>query len=81
MLTNELDNKIILDADGNPIPNLTASDILANDLKNTNLNGEHEGESHYKKLIFLKENNWCTSVYTRITNHYKLSTILFVLLL
>lgn len=42
MLTNELDNKIILDADGNPIPNLTASDILANDLKNTNLNGEHE---------------------------------------
>lgn len=42
MLTNDLDNRIILDADGNPIPNLTASDILANDLKNTNLNGENE---------------------------------------
>ena len=42
MITNELDNKIILDADGNPIPNLTANDILANDLKNTHLTGESE---------------------------------------
>lgn len=42
MLTNESD-KVILDADGNPIPNMTESDVLANDLKNSNLNGECDG--------------------------------------
>lgn len=42
MLTNELDNKVLLDADGNPIPNLTANDVLANDLKNTHLDNDAE---------------------------------------
>ena len=48
MLTNESD-KVILDADGNPIPNMTESDVLANDLKNSNLNGECDGN-------FLRQN-------------------------
>jgi hypothetical protein len=42
MLTNELE-KMILDADGYPISNMTESELLANDLRNSNLNGESDG--------------------------------------
>lgn len=55
MLTNESD-KVILDADGNPIPNMTESDVLANDLKNSNLNGECDGiwiDDKKNKNVFL----------------------------
>lgn len=47
MLTNDFDNKIVLDADGNPIQNLTATDVLSNDLKNANINGENEGNLRF----------------------------------
>lgn len=40
MLTNDFDNKIVLDADGNPIQNLTATDVLSKNLKNAQ---ENEG--------------------------------------
>ena len=42
MQTGDLENKVVLDADGNPIINLTATDVLANDLRNTNLTSDTE---------------------------------------
>ena len=42
MQTGDLENKVVLDADGNPIINLTATDVLAHDLKNTNLTSDTE---------------------------------------
>ena len=57
MLTNELDNKIIYDVDGNPIPNLTAFDVLANDMKGTNLNAENEADIPTKCIKEIRELN------------------------